>query len=502
MKLSKRSIGVITFAFLLALGLMVVPLAVAEGVKKSLAILPLENLSADLTASKVVTGLLKKELKERGTVEIANEKAVEDFLAKRWIRYTGGIPRLYAREMGKVLGVDAVMVGTIDLFSKVGEDVRVGLTIRLVSTIDGSILWTDSLSYTGGDFVGLLGLGRVTSIEHLSSMVVKDLIKGIPDRFIVKETGISPFEIEEATILPPIGRGGERITIGVNTIALTEEPKEVKAIVNGKEVILEKKEDGRCEGTVIAPDEEGVYYVEITAVDHDMNPFSFHSVAKVVVDNTPPKVRLTLSSNVFSPSRRGYIIFTPSLEDLEEIDGWSIEIVDKEGKRVRGDKGYGRLPRALIWRGESDSNLKVEDGEYTYRFVVTDTADNRVSLSDKIKVKSTPPQVKVDIHVIQDKIVFTFTYDSKREERIQSWRLAILDENGKEIKVMGEKGDIPFQVEYPIEGKTDVNNMAFSFTVIDEAGNPFSLSKPLSAIILKKTPFTQKRRNGLMVEDF
>ena len=94
------------------------------------------------------------------------------------------------REMGKALGVDAVLVGSVNQYSGDGGKITVGIGLRLLSAVNGSILWSDNITYTGRDFEGFLGLGVVTSIDELTSMVVRDIVQGVADRFFVRGCGI------------------------------------------------------------------------------------------------------------------------------------------------------------------------------------------------------------------------------------------------------------------------------------------------------------------------
>lgn len=469
-------------------------------VLKNIAILPFENLTENPVATKMIAELVKKELRGKGWVFITRDEAVEEFLAKRRIRYTGGITRLAVREIGKVLGIDAVLVGSVNQFSDANGKINVGVTARLVNTIDGSIIWADTLSYTDSEFIGLLGLGQITSIDVLSSRVAKDLVKGIADRFFIKEAGLSPFEIEKVDAFPSVAKGGDRIGLRVKVLSITEEPKDVSAVVDGNKVALVKGEDGEYEGAVSAPVNEGVYTVDVVARGQTMSSFPFGAVGKITVDSTPPKVSLTINRKIFAPQRKGYIVFTPNLLSFDDIDEWEIEIFDREGKKVRSDKGYSKLPKGLIWRGETDKLAQVSDGEYTYKFTVKDIAGNETVLTDSIKVKNNPPVIKVDVDKVEDKVLFTFEHNS--DENIKSWKLTILDRSGKPVKTTEGNGEFPPKLEFPVETDFDITSMAFSVSATDDADNPFSLTKSIPSILSKKTPFAKANAKGQLAEDF
>jgi TolB-like protein len=472
-------------------------------VLKSIAILPFENLTRVPVAPTIVMDYVKKELKGKGWVLITRDEIVEKFLAKRRIRYTGAITRLTVREMGKVLGVDAVMVGSVNQYSSVGKKIVVGMSCRLVSTIDGSLIWADNLTYTGNDFVGLLGLGTVRSLEVLSSMVVKDLVKGIADRFFIRDTALSPFEIERVLTYPTIGRAGERIDLRVMVLPIVDAPKQVRAVLAGSEIVLEKVSDTEYKGVMVAPKNEGTYLLDIIATDSMMVPFSFEAVGKVVVDSTPPSVNLVMKNKVFSTSKGGKMELDARLMSIDEVDEWKLFIYNSEGKIVKSDRGYGMLPKKLVWRGNSDtSKTYVEDGKYTYEFIIKDVAGNETTLTDKIMLKNTPPNIDVNIEVVEDLIIFSFSYDL--DDMISSWALEVIDREGNVLKRMAGEGTLPDKLEYQVTDELDFSHLAFSLTVKDEAGNEMAMTKTMPAYFAGRAPFAELRgeKGRALMEDF
>ncbi len=467
---------------------------------KKIAFLPLDNLSANPRAGKVVTEAIKGKLREKGWLFIADDREVERFLAKRRIRYTGAITRVVAREMGKVLGVDAVMVGSINLFSEKKDDVVLGVTVRLVSTLDGSILWSDNLSYTGRDFEGILGLGIIKNMDTLASVLAENLMGSVPVNYFVEGKGLSPFEIEWMNTAPSVGKGGEKIRVVIKVLSITEEPERIKVVLGDKETFLSRDEGNVYEGFIEAPEEEGLYTVDVIAFDRTTKPYTFSAVGEIRVDTTPPDVTVTLNRDVFAPRKKGFVTFIPRLNNYDDVDEWTIEILNEQGKVVRSDKGYGKLPRGLIWKGESNSFHIMGDGEYTYRFRVKDLAGNETTVTGKVKIKNKPPDIKVNIEVDENKIIFIL--DKDKEEKIESWKFSLLNKKGKVIRAMEGKGELPPRVEIDMDEGFDINKMAFSITATDVAGNPFTLRKSIPSVLFKKTPFARLKKKNQFVEDF
>jgi TolB-like protein len=467
---------------------------------KSIAILPLENLGEEPGATDVVTEFIKKELKGKGWVLITKSETVEQFLAKRRIRHTGAITRLTVREMGKVLGIDAVLVGCITQFSTHNGKATVGVSARLISALDGSLIWADNRAYTTRDFEGILGLGAVTSVKEVSSIVVKDLVMSIADRFFIREATLSPFEIERVAAYPTVGKGGDKVDLKVKVLPIMEEPKEVKAIIEGNEVDLTLVGDGEYEGSVIAPQEDGVYFVDVIAMGQNHAPFTFGAAGKIVVDNTPPVVSMSLDKNIFASSKKHSVIFTARLLNLDDIDEWKMEIMDREGKLVRDDRGYGKIPEKLIWRGETNKRSFAKDGKYTCRLTVRDIAGNETVITEMLTIKNNPPDIKIDVDVLDDILLFTFNYGP--DERIKSWEFSIKDRKGNVIKKIDGEGDVPEKIEYPLDEGLDFRRMTFSVTALDEVGNTFNMTKAIPSLFTGKTPFARLKNKGKINADF
>ena len=200
---------------------------------KKIAVLPFENLSETPRAVIVINDLVRAGLVKMGYALTVDE--MEGFLAKRRIRQTNSVTRLVAREMGKTLGVDAVLVGAITAFNTVerGSDAKVGVSMRLVSALDGSIIWADDLAYSGRDFERFLGFGVIKSADKLASVVVGDIVNAMPLELQVNDHGLSPFDAAGVFLTPPTARSGEKVRHKAHMLPIADEPRVAKAIVHG-----------------------------------------------------------------------------------------------------------------------------------------------------------------------------------------------------------------------------------------------------------------------------
>jgi len=458
---------------------------------KKIAILPFDNLSDNPDAVSSIVPLVKKEIIERKGLQIVSSDILEDYMRRMRIRYTDSMSRVTVRKLGKMLNIDAIMIGSVDIF-KGGDNSQVGLSLRLLSTENGSIIWIDSLSYSAYDFVRLLGLGKINSVAELGRRVAEDLISKMDIKFAIEEKTIIPFEVEDVEIIPEVIRGREKVDISVRLVSIAGKPSKVIMGIEGQNISLKEEEEGVYHGNFLSPAEEGESSIQITAMDQDNNSFDFYAVANLVVDTTPPKIDIKLSNKIFSPNGDRIddnIIFSPKLERRDDIDRWSIAIRDADGEVVRGDDGIGVFPRRLIWRGRTNTGARAKDGIYIYEFVVIDKAGNQTFISDEIILDTTPPHVKISLDIREKEVIFNFNYDL--DEKIDNWELKIYKGRDQVVEVIrGDGNSDNFQrIAYQSEEET-ISNMFYTYVATDIAGNIYynNTLQPIMAEIKTKYP--------------
>ncbi len=139
------------------------------------AVLPLENLSGSAAPVTAIRGALIGRLKARG-VRVLDGEALEAFMARHRVRYSGGVSRALGGALRNEIGVGGVLVGSIDLYSETNSP-RMALTLRLVSTGPRPVIrWMDSVSMAGDDAPGLLGLGLVRDPGRLLGIATGKIV--------------------------------------------------------------------------------------------------------------------------------------------------------------------------------------------------------------------------------------------------------------------------------------------------------------------------------------
>ena len=140
----------------------------------SIAVLPIENLSAVMAPLKDIRGLFITQLKATG-FGVLEEEALEKFMARNRIRYTGGINKAVAQAFKNEVGVEGVLITSLELYNEVNPP-KIALTSRLVSTGDNPvILWIDGVGLAGDDSPGILGLGLIEDPQALLEKAIGGL---------------------------------------------------------------------------------------------------------------------------------------------------------------------------------------------------------------------------------------------------------------------------------------------------------------------------------------
>jgi flagellar hook assembly protein FlgD/flagellar motor protein MotB len=229
----------------------------------------------------------------------------------------------------------------------------------------------------------------------------------------------------------------------------------------GVEVSPTLRWDGIFDSGDIAPD--GVYSFAITAVDDNGNADSTARY-EVVVDNTPPDVRveeLAEAEKIFSPDGDGNKETITLAQNGSEEELWDAGIYDSEGAKVRGFDITGGSPQAIVWDGTDDAGHIVIDGVYSYRINATDRALNSGNAGlDNIIVSTIQPTVNLLIgdayfspngDGLKDTLLLNTGVPVK--EGILGWSLAIRDRAGRVRRTISGSAPVPERIDY--DGKDD-----------------------------------------------
>jgi TolB-like protein len=158
------------------------------------AILPFSNYTPTRDAPDRIGPMLAAELAKVPGVEVVDAGAVEAALAKEPWLLMDRVPPDLVDQIGSELRADAILVGSVLGYGyrdSGGDRIpQLSLSLRLVETPGGRLLWSAVHSRDGADGEWLFGMGRVESLEQLASKTVEEIV----DTFPVADVRHDPFD--------------------------------------------------------------------------------------------------------------------------------------------------------------------------------------------------------------------------------------------------------------------------------------------------------------------
>lgn len=142
-----------------------------------IAVFPFEDLSGTSVPFQKLRNIYLGKLKRNGFA-VTEDEAMEKSLAEHRVRYTGGIDLKTARAMKLETGAEAILLTTVGFYSAVYPP-KFALLSRLVSTETLEILWMDTVSMSGDNSPGLLGLGLVRDHNVIVEAAIERLMKSL-----------------------------------------------------------------------------------------------------------------------------------------------------------------------------------------------------------------------------------------------------------------------------------------------------------------------------------
>lgn len=151
------------------------------GRKVTIAVFPVENLTGIAAPLKAIRGLIIDRLQKRG-FDVLDDEALDAFMVRNRVRYTGGVDAATARAIKKEAGVEGVVITSLELYSDALPP-KAALTARFVSTGENpSVVWMDGAGLAGDDSPGILALGLIEDPEKLVTKAVDTLTWSLADQ--------------------------------------------------------------------------------------------------------------------------------------------------------------------------------------------------------------------------------------------------------------------------------------------------------------------------------
>lgn len=146
---------------------------------RKVAVFPFRNLSKNPQAGEIVTRIFLAELSKKERFEVEELGNIIDFMVEQKIRVGVSInkPRLFL--LKRRYKIDALIFGDILAFEQKGEAPRISLSVRMLKIDTDKIVWKANIERNGDDYIKILNIGQIRSLNQLTSMVVRELMETI-----------------------------------------------------------------------------------------------------------------------------------------------------------------------------------------------------------------------------------------------------------------------------------------------------------------------------------
>ncbi len=401
----------------------------------SAAVFPVDDLSRQHNSVDLaMTNFLRAEVSSKG-IDVIPQSKVMDFMARYNIRQLGYLSSPVIMRVRQVLKADLVVLASVCEQHK--KPAAMGLTISLIRTSDGLTIWSNTRGLSQLSEQHLLGINTPDSLNSIRSILAGRIFKAWPHELdftagramagaqFARIQEKSYIQVESVVFNPKFVRPGQDVTCTLRFHDGSAFSRRAKVFIKvGNNVHLASSEDGRFyeakwvgvdnkpgQGTQVASNEsDGRLFKSLAADKFKDDEFPVTLVldwpsgqhvesylGSYIVDSRPPAFTMKLKAVKVGnlPAFRDKILFTIKLKKPEPIKKWAMAVVDSKGKVIMRDRGSGDLSDQFVWSGQTNRNLRADDGIYSICFKVWDRAGNSSEISRKVMLLAVKPQVKM-----------------------------------------------------------------------------------------------------------
>ncbi len=224
----------------------------------------------------------------------------------------------------------------------------------------------------------------------------------------------------------------------------------------------------------------------------------------IVIDTTPPKISLSMSSNAFSPNGDGIKDTVSISQKIEagEGDVFEAKIVNSVGATFKTFNFGTNPPSVVVWDGMGDNNKSPVEGMYTYIIVGKDKVGNSTTATiGPIKLVTGFEEISIVSNYFAfspngdgNKDTVTLNLNTNNKEGIVSWKVVIKSNSQKVVRSFNNENMgkfLPDKIEW--DGKDDTGNVVpdgiytVAFSILYDSGNN-PISKPKDIKVDVKAP--------------
>jgi TolB-like protein len=144
-----------------------------------IAVMPFKNKSKIKDAGMIATYMFLVELFKNRRFEPVEYGEVRRLVVDLRVRGKGELDRRNTEAISKSLGVDGIIVGTVELYKEKEGTLppEAVISARLIDALKNRILWYDSYQLNGDNGIIVLDFGKIRSVEGVAYKVISKIVK-------------------------------------------------------------------------------------------------------------------------------------------------------------------------------------------------------------------------------------------------------------------------------------------------------------------------------------
>lgn len=440
---------------------------------QSIAFFPLLDLSADPNGINTqLTERVRQELTNHGE-ELVPAEDIMRFLVRNRIRTLGKLTTYQASMVGKELGTDLVLQGTVCQITA-GESPVLSLNLQLSRTSDAHIVWAQTANLSYSDMTSFLGLKDPHELEDIFGRFFTSLLATLPDHVKSRKESLDRLNIATVYIQPKYLRPGEEVSCKLKMHKTLDDdgtqPNTYIQIGEQQYPLLPGGEGYYLETSWPAEESVGSYPVTLV-VKWPSGMTRTGVIGSYSVDDHEPGARLV----VIGTEHDGAVLFSdklviiPKLLDPEPTSRWEIRVIDEEDEVIVLVGASGNIPRNLTWEGKTSQGNIAPPGEYLIVFKVWDRVEHESSAETKVHFMPEPPELLVEVSKEEERVVVDL--DSVTDTPLNFWWAKFYEEDGRLLKLV-QGTELPVTIELDVDGETE-QKIECLLTARDILGNQY-----------------------------
>lgn len=152
---------------------------------KNVAVLPLDNLTNNKSAGKIVKQVVISELLASGLVDVVLPGEVLSAISELGIQNISVLDKSQVKTLGKALKVDAVIMGAVEEYGEVRSGnlsaPEVTISLMMADVESGNIIWSITLTRGGLDFMTRHFGAKSETMSEIVQGVVREAIQTLAE---------------------------------------------------------------------------------------------------------------------------------------------------------------------------------------------------------------------------------------------------------------------------------------------------------------------------------